>query len=467
MVGKSSAWLLAVALVTSPAAALIMGSDGDEPIEIEGWPEGAAEIFNVRERVAYWEGPPFGGGQYHAECRGDTEKLNAVLEGFGKLKSENKRIVVQDGVGRSFWLNPNNEPEKRKKSRIDWQFMVWNGDNWKRLSGMRPSLNPTDPADADKGPPTEIKIYTGGNINWNQVVLPDGVPVIDNRLETHGFSINDGVVVEGKLIDVSTGKPLVGTVVVERIEPQAKGGYDYTETDTTTTDVKGEWTLKGIPEGWYRLITESEGYLPRIVGYVKHNGQPRWQSFECKLAKGGVVTGCVTNSKGEPLEDVHVRLSDTSPAGGGRYDAPKPYETTTDECGEFEITAPVGTASIRIHKPGWCRPGLGPEISVPADNVELEMVESSNITAIVLFQSADVPDQYMVQLEPEGGSAVGKWSGSATIDENNQYIFENVPPGRYHLWGHPNPYSEREKTEPMLLDLKGGETIVKTIVVAE
>ncbi len=466
MVARRLFLSLLLTCLGQPSFALIMGSDSDKPLEIAGWPDGAAEIFNIRQRVAYWEGPPFGGGQYHAECRGDTDTLNDVLAKFAKVDCDNKRIVVDDGVGRSFWLNPNDEPEKRNKARIDWRLMVWVEDNWKRLPDMPAGINPIDPTEKKLGPPCEITIYTGGNIDWSKVNLPEGVPVDDNRMEAHGYGPEDGVVIQGNLVDVDSGSPLAGRVVLQQIDPRKTGGYDYTNSAKAAVD-QGHWVLKNVPPGWYRVIASSDGYLPRVVGYVKHDGQPSWREFECLLAKGGTLIGRVLDADGDPLEGVRVRLSDTAPAGGARYDSPESFETNTDECGEFAITAPVGTASIRIHKPGWCQPGLGPEIAVPTSDVELEMVRSSNITAIVLFQGTDVPDKYMVELEPEGGSAVGKWSGSANINEQNQFIFKDVPPGRYQLWGHPNPYTEREKTEPMLLDLKGGETVVKTIVVVE
>lgn len=466
MLAKRLLLSLLVTCFGGPSFALIMGSDSDEPLEIADWPEGAAEIFNIRERVAYWEGPPFGGGQYHAECRGDTDTLNAVLAKFAAVECDNKRIVVADGVGRSFWINPNDEPEKRKKARIDWRLMVWGDGNWKRASEMPAGINPIDPAEKKLGPPCEITIYTGGNIDWAKVKLPKGVPVDDNRMEAHGYTHEDGVVIEGNLVDVDSGSPLAGSVMLQQIEPCKTGGYEYTDAVEAAAD-QGDWVIKNVPTGWYRVIASSAGYLPRIVGYVKHDGQPSWRDFDCQLAKGGIVAGRVVDADGDPLEGVQVRLLDTAPAGGARYDSPDSFEAHSDECGEFTIAAPVGTASIRIHKPGWCRPGLGPEIAVPTSEVELEMVRSSNITAIVLFQGTEVPDRYMVELEPEGGNAVGKWSGSANVDEQNQFIFKDVPPGRYQLWGHPNPYTEREKTEPMLLDLKGGETLVKTIVVVE
>src|SRR5207302_6400553 len=104
----------AIAAVTSPEAiALITGGVGNTPVQDPGWPTGAASIFNVASRLAWWEGPPFGGGQWHAECRGDAKALSAVLADFAQLDIKAKRLVLHDGVGNSFWLNPNDEPAKR------------------------------------------------------------------------------------------------------------------------------------------------------------------------------------------------------------------------------------------------------------------------------------------------------------------------------------------------------------------
>jgi hypothetical protein len=115
-------------------------------------------------KLPYWEGPPFGGGQSHAECRGDAKAFNAVLVAFAKLDVKRKRVVVHDGVGNSFWLNPNREATKKADARMDWIFMVWQSANWDRLRKLPAELNPTDANDADKGPPAQIDVYAGGSI---------------------------------------------------------------------------------------------------------------------------------------------------------------------------------------------------------------------------------------------------------------------------------------------------------------
>jgi len=185
-VRAAAAIVLATAVLAVPqraANALITGGEGNKPIGDPGWPKGAAAIFTSPARVAWWEGPPFGGGQWHAECRGDAMEFNVVLHDFARLDAKTKRIVVHDGAGHSFWLDPNRDPTKLPDARIDWTFMVWQPASWERLRTLPTDLNPTNPRDAGQGPPAQIDVFTGGILRWSDVNVPAGLEVDDQRLQ--------------------------------------------------------------------------------------------------------------------------------------------------------------------------------------------------------------------------------------------------------------------------------------------
>src|SRR5262245_47215771 len=234
----ASAVLFAVLGIAAPgeAYALITGGEGNKTIKDPGWPAGAATIFNHPRRVAGWEGPPVGGGQWHAECRGDAQALSAVLADFARMDAKIRRIVVHDGTGHSFWLAPNREPEKLAAAKIDWVFMVWQPSSWERLRKLPADLNPTELADTS--PPAQIDVFTAG-INWAEVTVPARIEVVDRRLVAHGFTAEDGVVLEGRVIDLSTEGPIAAAVRIERVEPQAKGGYLYPVVTETRADAQG------------------------------------------------------------------------------------------------------------------------------------------------------------------------------------------------------------------------------------
>lgn len=462
------AFALFFGLVTGspvPAFALITGGEGNSPLTDPGWPKGAADVFNSPTRIAWWEGPPFGGGQYHSECRGNTAHFQKVLESFAAIKADKKRLVVHDGEGASFWMNTNSDPEKKAAAVIDWVFIVWVPESYKRLQAM-PARFRQPAAKGEAEPVPQIDVYVGGRIIWADIEVPKGIEVDDQRLEAHGFQVSDGTVAEGKVVDVLSGRPLAASVRLERIEPQPTGGYHYEPVETKRTDEKGRWVFRKIPTGWFRLIVEADGYASRVAGHLRPTGEPHWQAYDTSLARTALVSGRVVDASGQPLADVQVRISDFTVKGSeGGEEEPYPgfdseAELMTDADGRFRTDrVPRGSATIWIHKKGYCRPGLGPKIETPADNVTLTMVKASLIKVSVDFGGVKAPQGYIVQITPEGGDKVGSWGGSGNINELSQIEFKDVPPGKYHLKGRPNPGSEREESATVTVDLKGGETV--------
>lgn len=462
--GAFLAVLVASLLSGREARAHITGGEGNEPIPDPVWPAGAAEVFNTKARVAWWEGPPFGGGEWHAECRGDAAALNEVLQAFAAIDAPKKRVVVSDGVGRSFWLNPNGEEEKRAAAEIDWSFAVWQPDRWKQLRQLPADLRPGRNSASDEVPAPTVEVFVGGRIRWDEVRVPEGIEVDDQRLEAHGFKAEDGQVLEGKVTDLETGKPIAARVRLEKVEPRKAGGYDYPELVAADTDASGKWVLKSIPPGWVRILVEAEGYLPRVAGFRTFDGQPRWSETDASLAKIATVSGRVTDEGGKPLGEVEVQFANVVATNGERYETPEGEPIKTDAEGRFMTDrVPVGKASIWLRKPGYVRPGLGLPIEMPAADPPLSMNKSAAIVIKVDFGGRERAGGYMVEMKPEEGEAVGRWSGSGDVNAEGTLRWSEIPPGKYVLVGRPNPGSESEQTEPVTVDLRGGETAEVTL----
>ncbi len=449
--------------ISLPSAwGLITGGEGNKPIGDPGWPDGAAAVFNTEHRVAYWEGPPFGGGQYHAECRGDSAALEEVLEDFANIDTPRKRVVLHDGVARSFWLNIGRDKDKKDPVLVDWVFMAWVPDRLKFQQGLPAGRGAV--AKDDTPILAQLDVYTGGQIDWDEVNRPDGIEIIDQRLEAHGFTVEDGTVLEGTAIDLATRRPLAGTLVLEKIEPQQQGGYLYTKLVETKTDVDGHWVIKKAPAEWCRLVLTSQEYVPRVIGYGRYDGQPQWIEHNSGLSKPGQVTGRVVDDQGQPLVDVDVRLDGLTVADAGHYELPSGATVSTDAAGRFEFAAlPLGSASVWVRKSGYVRPGLGAKIEVPAADLKFEMQPAAKLQVIVDFSATKRPKSYLVEVKPEGGEEVGKWSGSGLIDEENQITYDNIPPGKYVITSRPNPGSENQTTDPVTIDLQGGKLTEVTL----
>jgi hypothetical protein len=282
---------------------------------------------------------------------------------------------------------------------MDWSFMVWQAGSRQRPRRLPPDINPRD---AEGEPPAQIDVYTGGNIKWADVVVPPGLKIVDRRLEAHGFKLADGVVLEGKVADLTTGQPLAAKVRLEVIEPQKTGGYRYSAVANTVADAAGRWVVKKTPAGWLRT---GERYESALLDAIKTDAAGRFRSDQ----------------------------------------------------------VPVGKATVWIHKPGYCRSGLGLPITTPKEDVELSMIRAARVVVTVDFTGKERPPAYIVHMEPEGGEAVGKYGGSGHINDKNQITFDDVPPARYVLRGNPNPSSGDQRTEAVTVELKGGKTAEVTL----
>ena len=262
------------------AFALIEGGEGNTPINDPGWPKGAATIFNHTGRIAWWEGPPFGGGEWHSECKGDAAALNEVLTQFAKIEGPKKRLVVLDGIGYSFWLDPNGTKRGDRKTKIDWSLTVWQADRWKMQKNLPAGMSAI-PNDQNE-PIATITVHTA-SLRWSDVKVPAGIELIDNRMEAHGFKLSDGRVIEGKVTN-EEGKPLQAKIRIEELLPKKTGGYEYPVVTTFETDKEGHWSVKNFGEKWCRVIVECEGYATRIAGHVRYDRQPGWEFLATVLA---------------------------------------------------------------------------------------------------------------------------------------------------------------------------------------
>jgi hypothetical protein len=453
--------LLATLLSATPAAALIEGGQGNDPINNPRWPAGAAAVFDDPARLAYWVGPPFGGGQWHGEFRGDVAVFNATLAQFAKIEVKVKRLVVRDGVGRSFWLNTNDEPEKRDAAQMDWRFIVWEPESWKFQQGLPAGLQPREVVGDEA--PAIIEAYAGGNLEWDEVVVPEGVEIDDQRLEARGFAVADGPVLEGRVTGLDTHQPLAAHIVLASFASRPTGGYEYTTEQEAETDADGHWVMKKVPPGRYRISASADGYVPRIAGYVSPSNEPAWHEFTCSLGRPGPISGVVADESGQPLADVAVAIRDVVASDGREYESPDEFSAKTDAEGRFRIDQiPAGTGRVSLHKDGYVVPGLGRETQLPA-GVALMMSRSSQLRVTVNFRNVKRDGEYVVMIEPEGGNKVGSWGGSGNINDDNLIEFKNVPSGRYVLTGRPNPGAERETTKPVTVDLRGGEDVDVTL----
>ncbi len=448
-------------LMCRQAHALITGGEGNDPLRDPGWPAGAAEIFNHKGRIAYWVGPPFGGGQWHSECKGDAGTITEVLKQFAKIDGK-KQVIVHDGIGYSFWLDPNQTNRGNKNTKIDWVFTVWEPEVWKKLKQLPQDLLPFTASDQE--PMSQIDIYAAG-IRWQEVSVPEGLLVVDNRMSARGFQLSDGRVIEGRITDDAM-KPLRGRICIQEIVPKREGGYDYRDLKTIETDDVGHWCVKNFGEKWCRLIAECDGYASRVIGHVRYDRQPGWESMNTILAPRGAIVGVVVNESGQPIEGAQVIIRDLTSADGHRYETLGDAIQQSDADGKFLIeNLPHGRARLSGACEDYFSNGLGQAVNIPSEPVTLVMRKAAQLHITVEFNADRGSREYIAELTPEGGNRVGAWGGSAQVGRDNTVEFKGVPPGKYELCVHPNPSSDKDRKATQLVELRGGE--VTTVVVKQ
>ena len=84
------------------------------------------------------------------------------------------------------------------------------------------------------------------------------------------------------------------------------------------------------------------------------------------------------------------------------------------------------------------------------------MIPAATIEVTVDFGNANRSGGYIVEVAPEGGQAIGKWSASGSVNAEGSITYEQIPPGKYVVTGRPNPGADKDRTEPQTIDLPGG-----------
>ena len=209
------------------------------------------------------------------------------------------------------------------------------------------------------------------------------------------------------------------------------------------------------------------------------------------LSHSGTVAGHVADEAGKPLADVEVWLDDLVSGGDGLYSSLCEYVSKTDAGGRFHLDqVPIGSATIRVLKSGYCLPGFGRPITTPATDVVVNVVRSGHVRVTV----ARGPGMYAVEIQPERGAALptweqvryietlarpgrraaaGPWIEIRTVEANGEVCFDGVPPGRYLLQSWPSPFSAGrstpltgiERSKPVVIELKSGQTAKITLPV--
>jgi len=481
---RVSVVLCAVFVFAETGVALITGEHGNRPVDNRGWPAGSVEVANLASRLGYWEGPPFGGGEYHFlyRCK-KTDEFNEALKTFALVDAEKLELVVHNGPEYSFWLKDNEEELSEPNNQIDWAFTVWTPENWNHLYNSPRSymINSDHPNFKKPVASPRIDVYIGGgstiladvktpktiasqalrrvsgSIVWADVKVPKNVLVTDMRSGSVSPEFADKGLVRGKVFDMATGKPIAGAEIV-LAKPEGRGGYE--EAMRGRTDKKGFCRIAQIPLGCYEVRVLADGYAPRIQGGYD-NGRPELHDFEIGLTQLACVKGLVTDPDGKPIEGVKVSASNILGPDVFGYPCVGERSATTDKNGRFEICSlPKGLMSIRCDsRTLHLKNSIFEQYPIPSDEIRLTMTGTGTIQGKVVDKNGKRPaGGILLQLEPEGGNKPGTWGCSRDLSADGTFNISGIPPGQYIISTRPNPGSVAFEPNTGKVAIEGGKT---------
>lgn len=108
--------------------------------------------------------------------------------------------------------------------------------------------------------------------------------------------------ISGKIVN-ENGEPMVGaTLLVRRVNALTTGRM-------SSTDTEGSFLINNLEPGLYTILANAPGYTaapsdPDAPAYYRIG-----DSVRIELIRGGVITGTVTNTAGEPVIAVRVRAT--------------------------------------------------------------------------------------------------------------------------------------------------------------
>jgi hypothetical protein len=183
---KTNSLALAIGLLMVVRANASIVSGTGSPTYTNGWPEGAAAVSNLKSCVGWWEGPPFGGGEWHMQFRGDTEAFAVALTNFAAIRAPALDLVIHDGPKHGQFLELNKQSRPDTDSRVDWELVIWNPESWnQRYNGTNEanqSFFAKDPNLHQPIPAPRLDVYVGGGgVDWAKVTIPAGLHVRDER----------------------------------------------------------------------------------------------------------------------------------------------------------------------------------------------------------------------------------------------------------------------------------------------
>jgi len=290
-----------------------------------------------------------------------------------------------------------------------------------------------------------------------------------------GASLNlrlkPGFTVVGRVLDLTTQKPLAGATVTALERDAARFGRDAAHTTTTGDD--GTFKITDCAQGVVVVEAiapaKARARLDRVPSRAPAPGEePDPQVNTLYLAPGGRLAGKVVGSDAKPLADAIVTAAPTDGNLMTMFRESRNAAQRTDANGKFSFDGlPAGSKyTVRATKEGLASDDDGPlPVDAGTDRGDLELkLESGASLTFRLVTAEDVPvNDVDVRLASQGGARRRGGFGGTDVDRDKitpqgdgKFLVRALDAGTFDLTLSPPDYADVTKEG---LKLRGGETL--------
>ncbi len=263
--------------------------------------------------------------------------------------------------------------------------------------------------------------------------------------------------IKGRVVS-DDGRPVTNATLIAQAvtgPPSAKPGR---------TDSEGRFSFDDLPQAAYIVIAIAPGYIDESLASGDPSQWPRHligAQLKIIMIKGGVITGTVTNSKGEPVVGVpvHATVLNGSPsafsafmgASAGESDdrgvyriyglAPGQYIVNAGGSGQFGMFAPSGfDLDVPTYYPSASRDTAIPVAARNGEettgiDIKYQGTEGHRINGVVLGTVAGAAmGAITITLAHAGTQSIISLAIASPMDPRRAFGFNGVADGDYDLF---------------------------------
>lgn len=265
--------------------------------------------------------------------------------------------------------------------------------------------------------------------------------------------------IKGRVV-ADDGRPVVNAMLM------AQSVNGPTSVRPAQVDSEGKFSFDELPAAAYIIFADAPGYIDEAMSSGDPNDWPRHligSQVRIKMIKGGVITGKVTNAKGDPIVGVPVRAvalnnPSTSPmdflgTGGGESDdrgiyrifglKPGPYVVNAGGSGQFGFGMSNGfDLDVPTYHPSATRDTAIPVVVRSGDettgiDIKYSGAEGHRISGFLLGAinagARTAGGAIAIVLSPAGTQSVLSMALVSPMDQRRAFGFNGVADGEYDL----------------------------------